>query len=396
MKKPCSAGRCLAAAAVTAALVAAAACSRLKQDLQRRDTAAAAAYDAERPQASLFTLPQNQLEHLKITPVQKTTWSLTVHTTGTVDWDADHTTQAITQVSGPIVRILAEPGTVVKTGDPLLYVSSSDVSNAISAYKKARNRLELAKRTLERDQDLLEHHAIPRKDYESAQADYNDAFTEVQSDLAGLKIFGITEKQIQEAERQGAAISPELALRSPISGTVVQRLVLPGQLVQAGATTCFLISDMSTVWVEGHIYDRDLAAVHVGDTVEEATPSSPEAFHGVLAYIGAMIDPATRTTPVRIVTRNPAGRLRKDMFVDAVIHTRTRRGGLAVPTSAVLHNAQNEPFVYVEAAPGQFAQRLVTVGTQQPAETEILSGLKEGEKVVSEGSVFLQFANSYQ
>jgi membrane fusion protein, heavy metal efflux system len=395
MKNQCVVRRCSAVPAVAVAvLLAAAGCSRLKPILQRSD-ASASSSDVG-PRATLFTVPQDQLAHLTIAPVQKTTWSLTVHTTGTVDWDADHTTQAITQVSGPIVRILAEPGTSVKTDDPLLYVSSSDVSNATSAYKKARNRLELAKRTLDRDKDLLDHHAIPKKDYESAEADYNDAFTEVENDLAALKIFGITEAQIREAERQGVAISPELALRSPISGIVVQRLVLPGQLVQAGGTTCFLISDLSTVWVEGHIYDRDLAAVHIGDTVEETTASFPQAFHGVLAYIGAMIDPATRTTPVRIVTRNPGARLRKDMFVNAVIQTRTRRGGLAVPTSAVLHNAQNEPFVYVQAAPGQFAQRLVTVGTQQPNETEILSGLQEGEKVVSEGSVFLQFANSYQ
>jgi cobalt-zinc-cadmium efflux system membrane fusion protein len=383
----------LLAAVLTALAIGAAGCSRggAQQNPQRGSS-----YDAEHPQAVLFTVPPNQLPHLRIMPVRKATWSLTIHTTGTVDWDNNHTTQAISQVSGPIVRILVEPGASVQAGEPLLYVSSPDVASATSAYKKARNRLDLAKRTLDRDKDLVEHHAIPRKDYEGAQADYNDAFTEVQNDLAALKIFGITQQQIAEAERQGLAISPQLALRAPIAGTVVQRLVLPGQLVQAGATTCFLISDVSTVWVEGHIYDRDLAAVHIGDAVDETNPSFAQVFHGVLAYIGAMVDPATRTTPVRIVTRNPGGRLKKDMFVEAVVHTRTRRGVLAVPTSAVPHNAQNEPFVYVEAAAGKFAQRLVTAGTEQQNETEILSGLKEGENVVAEGSVFLQFANSYQ
>ena len=109
-----------------------------------------------------------------------------------------------------------------------------------------------------------------------------------------------------------------------------------------------------------------------------------------------MVDPATRTTPVRIVTRNPEGLLKKDMYLDAVIRTATRRNILTVPVSAVLRDAQNQPFVYVEAQPGQFAQRLVTIGAQQDGAIEIESGLELGQNVVAEGSVFLQFANTYQ
>jgi cobalt-zinc-cadmium efflux system membrane fusion protein len=94
------------------------------------------------------------------------------------------------------------------------------------------------------------------------------------------------------------------------------------------------------------------------------------------------------------VTQNPEGVLKKDMFVDVVIHTKSGRKLLSVPTSAILRNDENLPFVYTEAAPGQFAQRLVNLGAQQDGETEITSGCKEGEKIVAEGSVFLQFANS--
>jgi multidrug efflux pump subunit AcrA (membrane-fusion protein) len=157
-----------------------------------------------------------------------------------------------------------------------------------------------------------------------------------------------------------------------------------------------MISDVSTVWVQGHIFDRDLPSVRLGDTVEESNPAFAQKFHGVLSYIGSMVDAATRTTPVRIVTQNPAGLLKKDSFIDAVIHTRTQKNVLTVPVSAVLHNEQNEPFVYLEMQPGKFAQRLITVGAQQNDQQEILSGLKPGDNVVSEGSVFLQFANSYQ
>lgn len=345
---------------------------------------------------SLFTVSPEQLPHLRVGPVQSTTWQTSVETTGTVDWDADHTTQAITQVSGPITRIVVDYGSHVRAGDPLLYVASPDITNAIATYKKARDQQELARKVLDREKELLAHGAAAQKDVESAEAAYNDAATDVQNSLQALKIFGITSQELEAAERQSVPISPELAVRAPISGTVVQKLVMPGQVIQAGSTICFVLSDTSTVWVQGHIFDRDLASVQVGDAVEETNSSLARTFYGRVSYIGAMVDPSTRTTPVRIVTRNPGDLLKKDMYVEAQIHTRTERNVLSVPVSAVLHDSENEPFVYVEVRPREFARRSVNAGAQQDGNVEIRSGLNKGEQVVSEGSVFLQFASTYQ
>jgi membrane fusion protein, heavy metal efflux system len=346
--------------------------------------------------ASLFQVPPNQIEHLKIVEAKKVVWSSTVRTTGTVDWDADHTTQAITQVNGPISKILVDVGTKVAADQPLLTVSSPDVAEAVSTYKKARNRQDYSKKSLDRSKDLLEHKVVATKDLEAAEQDYNDASAEVENDLQALKILGVTPQDLADAQKQSGSINPQLAVRSPISGVVVQKLVTPGLVIQAGTTACFTISDVSTVWVQGHIYDRDLESVRVGDVVEETNASFTQTFHGVISYIEALMDPATRTTSVRIVTQNQHDWLKKDMFVDAVIHTKSAKSLLAVPTSAILRNDDNLPFVYVEAEPRKFAQRLVSLGGQQGSDTEILSGLKEGEKIVSEGSVFLQFANTIQ
>ncbi len=356
----------------------------------------AARPEPDAAQPSLFQVPQNQLAHLQISPVSKESWPVEVRTTGTVDWDADHTTQAITQVTGPITKILVDTGSLVKEGDPLLYVASPDITNAIASYRKAKNRMEYETRTLERSRDLLAHRAIAQKDLDGVEADYNDAATDLQNSLQALRIFGITTKEIEDAEHQGVPINPQLAVRSPISGIVVQKLVFPGQLIQAGATTCFAITDPSVVWVQGHVYEKDLTSVRPGDPVEETNSAIPGVFRGVVSYIGAMVDPATRTTPVRIVTRNPNGLLKKDLFLDAVIHTRTKKDVLSVLTSAVLFDANNLPFVYVQTTSDTFSQRMVTTGSQQDNRFEIVSGLKEGESVVTEGSVFLQFANTYQ
>jgi membrane fusion protein, heavy metal efflux system len=347
-------------------------------------------------QPGLFTVSQQQLGRLQIGPAKRTVWSTNVRTTGTVDWDSDHTTQAITQVGGPITRILVDTGSHVKAGDPLLYVSSPDVATAISAYKKAKNREALAKRALDRSKEMLDHGAIAVKDFESVQADFNDAATDVQTTLQTLKIFDITKQALDQAERQGVAISPEMAVRAPIAGTVVQKLVMPGQLIQAGTTLCFVISDISTVWVQGHVFDRDVPSVRLGDGVEESNASFPQKFHGAVSYMGALVDPDTRTTAVRIVTKNPGGLLKKDMFVEAIIHTRTQNNVLTVPVSAVLRDDKNEPFVYVEAEPGKFAQRPVAIGAQQNGAIQVLSGISESDRVVSDGSVFLQFAATFQ
>jgi membrane fusion protein, heavy metal efflux system len=370
------------------------------RSLQRASDQAASTVEAGTAstagQASLFTVPPDQLAHLQTVPVRKGAWSIDIHTTGTVDWDANHTTQAITQVSGPISRILVDTGAEVKAGDPLLYVSSPDVAAAIAAYRKARNREQLTQRVINREKELLDRGAIAIKDYESAVADNNDVMTDVQNSLQSLKIFGITQPQIDQADQQGKTISAELALRAPISGQVVQRLVSPGMVIQAGMTVCFALSDVSTVWVQGHIFDHDLPSVRTGDPVEVRNASFSRTFHGTVTYVGASVDPATRTTPVRIVTQNQQGMLKKDMFVDAVIHTRTENNLLLVPVAAVLRDDKNEPMVYVQAQPGQFARRSITTGTLQNGMISVTSGLREGELVVSDGSLFLQFAGSIQ
>jgi cobalt-zinc-cadmium efflux system membrane fusion protein len=347
------------------------------------------------PQAG-FTVPADQLTHVQTMLVRKVTWPTTVRTTGTVDWDNDHTSQAITQVSGPIARIVVDAGTRVKAGDPLLYVASPDIAGAISAYRKAKNRVALTTRTLNRTRDLLAHKAAAARDLEAAESDFNDAGTDLETSLQALKIMGVDQQDLQDAERQNVAIRAELPMRAPLSGTVVQKLVFPGQLIQAGTTMAFVISNTSTVWVQGHIYDRDLKSVHVGDKVEERNQSYPNTFEGSVSYIGDMIDPATRTTPVRIVTANPQGLLKKDLFVDVVIHDKASQDALVVPTAALLYDENNFPFVYLQVGPGKFSQRVVKTGGQQGDDVQILDGLKEGDAIVSQGSVFLQFANTSQ
>ena len=355
---------------------------------------APAASAAQSAATGYFTVPAEQMSHLQVVTVAATDWATTLHTTGTVDWDNDHTTQAIPQVNGPITRIVVDTGTRVKEGDPLLFVASADIANAVSTYRKAKNRFDQANRTLARNKDLLDHKAIAQRDYDDSESDFNDASTDLQTALQSLKILGVTEDNLKEAETQNISIRAELPMRSPIAGMVVQKLVYPGEYIQAGATTAFVVSDVSTVWVQAHLYEKDLKTIHVGDGADIRATSLPDTFHGTVAYIDHLLDPATRTTLVRIVTANPSGLLKKDLFVDVTMHDRTTRHVLTVPTTSVLYDDQNFPFVYVDMGQGRFAQKIVSLGIQQGDATEVVSGLAAGDRVVSQGSLFLQFASS--
>jgi membrane fusion protein, heavy metal efflux system len=183
---------------------------------------------------------------------------------------------------------------------------------------------------------------------------------------------------------------------APMSGEVVERLVAPGQVMQAGQTQAFTISDMRTVWVLANVYQADLANVKDGDDVTVTTDAYPDTFHGKISYVSAALDPNTRTLQARIVVDNPGEKLKRDMYCTVTVTAGVVSNAISVPDSAVLRDDENQPFVYVAEGPTQFGRRSVDIGDSQSGRTQILKGLSPGDKVVGDGSLFLQFANSLQ
>jgi len=349
----------------------------------------------DEPKAQMFTIPPEQMAHVQVTPVELTRWPRVLRLTGSVAYNNFKTTPVITQVSGPTARILVSPGEVVRTGQPMLYVSSPDYAQLRSTFMKARDAFGLAEKSYNRAKDLYEHHAIAEADLQQADSTRNQALADLQAAEQSLKVLGISDLE----HLLKGPVSPEIPVLAPIAGEVVERLVAPGQVIQAGATQCFTISDMSTVWVLANVYEHDLGFVHLGDPVVIQTDAYPTSFSGRISYIAAALDPTSRTLQVRIETSNPGKKLKKDMYVTAIVHAGVAEGVLTVPDAALLRNDENQPFVYVaenSGQPGQFAQRLVTIGDSQEGKTQVLSGLRAGERVVADGSLFLQFASSYQ
>jgi cobalt-zinc-cadmium efflux system membrane fusion protein len=354
---------------------------------------AANASSAKNPNnPELFTIPQDQMAHVQVLTVQPTTLTRSLRLTGAVAYNSFRTTPVITQVSGPVSRIVVVPGQKINKGTPMLYVASPDYSQLRTNYIKARDAYALAQKANARAQDLYQHHAIAEQGVEQAQSAETQAGGDLASAQAALKVMGITDL---DALVNGPP-SFEVPVRAPISGQVVEQDVSAGQLLQTGTTQCFMISDTSNVWVLVNVYQKDLPYVRVGDVVAIQTDTYPQVFHGKISYVAASLDPNTRTLQARIETGNPGEKLKKDMYVAAIVNAGKISDAIALPDAAVLRDTENQPFVYAATSANQFGRRTVTLGESVNGQTQITSGLNAGDQVIGNGSLFLQFANSLQ
>lgn len=340
----------------------------------------------------LFNIPEDQMSHVQVVTIEPTTIKRTLRLTGSVAYNAFSTTPVITQVGGPVSRILVVPGEHVNAGQPMLDVSSPDYSQLLDSYLKAADSYRLAEKNYSRAKDLYQHHAIAERDLEQAESDRNQALADMNAADQGMKILGIKDP----ASLARAPSSAQIPVLAPISGEVVERLISPGQVVQAGQTQAFTISNLSTVWVLANVYQADLAYVHSGDSVVVQTDAYPGSFHGTISYVSPALDPNTRTLQARIVVDNPGEKLKRDMYCTVTVAAGSLANVIAVPNSSVLRDDNNQPFVYVATGANQFGRRDVELGENQNDRTQILKGISVGERVVGDGSLFLQFANSLQ
>jgi cobalt-zinc-cadmium efflux system membrane fusion protein len=385
---------------VTAALTVATACGKSEKP-PAVDSAAgrvadqrAATGDSSSSNGSLIMVPAEQRARLRVQAVAATNFRPTLQTTGTVAFDADISTQVLSPISGPVTRILVQPGSYVRRGAPLALVSSPDFAAAVAAFRKANGAAIQARRNADLNAELFKNDAIARRDVEQAQIDAQAAEADREAALQQLRSLGVDESTIDALRSNKPVGAIDGAIRAPIAGTVVEKLINPGQLLQAGATQAFTIADLSTMWVEASVFERDLAMVRVGDRADVVTGASTTPNVGRVLYIAAEVDPSTKATAVRVVVPNARGLLKKDMYVQVELHASREEHGILIPVSAVLRDEQNLPFVFVEVPGGGFARRQVTVGSRVGDQFDVHAGLKEGERIITEGGLFVQFAQS--
>lgn len=342
-----------------------------------------------------LTLTTEQQARISVDTVKTSQFTPSVKATGTVQFDGDRSTRVLSPVSGPVTRLLVQPGAQVSSGTALATVSSPDFAAAVGAYRKAVATAANLQRIADQDVQLFKTDALSRRERDQAQTDASSALADREAALEQIRSLGINPATLSA----GGAIGNNIpgVIRAPISGTVVERLISPGQLLQAGMTPAFTIADLSTVWVMANVFEADLAAVHKGESVTVSSPVSPTPFTGTVDYVGALVDSSTRATSVRLVMRNRGDLLKSGMYVDVAIHSDRAMSGILIPSDAVLRDDQNLPFVFVVSGSGaqsRYARRSVVLGPQIGGNYEVRSGLSEGDRVVAHGALFLQFAES--
>jgi cobalt-zinc-cadmium efflux system membrane fusion protein len=379
-------------AALMASCTIALACSHEPASRIATDTAAVGT-DAS-GHAVDVTLTPAQLTKVRVGAVTLAPFHNTVQTTGTVAFNGDRSTQVLAPVSGPITRILVNPGAYVRRGAALATVTSPDFASAIAAFRKAQSQYRNAQRIADLDAKLFENDAIARREAEQSATDAAAAAADRDAAIEQLRALGLDESSIDALRNGRASPTTTAVIRAPIEGTVVEKLVTPGQLIQAGTTPAFTIADLSTVWVLANVFESDIGRVANGEKATITTGASPAPIEGTVTYVGSLVDPSSKATAVRILAPNPRGILKRDMLVNVSISSALTKNALLLPIGAVLRDDQNLPFVFVALPNGHFARRQVRLGSRAGDSLEVLSGLGAGERIAMDGALFLQFAGS--
>ena len=365
--------------ALLAAVVLLAACSPKDDGQKSSDTAAN------------VTLTPAQRQNIHLYTVARGGYHKVIETTGTVDFDNEQATSVLAPISGPVSRLLVAPGDHVAKGQALAAVDSPDYASAVGAYRKAISTAATLRRLADMDKDLLAHSGVSQR--EADQAETDAAAAEADRDAALQALVGLNvDPGVIGAIRAGKSAGRiEGMIRSPLAGTVVERLVTPGQLLQAGTTPAFTIANLSRVWVMAQIFASDLEAVHVGDHAVVETGVAGKTLSGTVGNVAALVDPTTRSIAVRVVVNNPGDFLKKQMYVHVRLESRQETSGVLAPVSAILRDDQNLPFVYVVQPDNSYARQHVTLGYRSGDRYEIASGLAPGQRIVADGAIFLQF-----
>jgi cobalt-zinc-cadmium efflux system membrane fusion protein len=356
-----------------------------------------------------FRPTKAQWESLRIASVQALPFVSELVTDGTVAYNDDTTTPVFSPYSGRVAKIFAKPGDVVARGAPLFSVEASefaqgqnDLVAAVDAVNAAKAQVKLAEANEQRQHEMLLAKVGSQKDWLQSQADLTAArSTQRTAEIAlgtarsRLRILGKSDAEIRKLETASdlQATKSEAVVGAPLSGTVIQRQVGPGQYIQSGTSNpVFQIGDLSTVWVVANVREADASQLHLGADVEVRALAWPDrVFKAKLAWIAPAIDPVTHRLPVRAEVDNRDGALKPTMFASIRIVTGGAVDAPGVPQGAIVYEGA-AAHVYVARADNTLALRAIRTGRTSGDMVEVADGLAAGERVVTSGALFIDRA----
>lgn len=309
---------------------------------------------------------------------------------GKVAYGEDRYSRISSPLQGRVLEVRAKLGDRVKAGDVLLIIDSPDITSAYSEFIKEASDMDFATRAYDLAKDLFENKAIPLKDYKQAENDLVKAkaeFRRAKERLLSLRVpAGELDKPLAEQK-----ITARFEMKSPLTGTVVERTVTPGSIVGGDQSqVLFTVADLDNLQVVADVYERDLDLVHVGRVASVTVEAYPHtSFPGAIAAIGDVVDPNTRTIKVRAWVTNVDHKLKPEMFARLHIQVGDADAFLAIPKEAVLED-DGKKFLYVVEGPDRYVKREVQVATASGDQVRVVQGLQPGERIVTKGAVLVK------
>ena len=371
-------------------------------------------FTIDKPQAAAVTSPKLPEGAFKPTEAQWRTLTVeqvavmpfrsALTTDGKIAIDEDHTTPMFSPYTGRILRQFARPGDLVEKGKPLFTIEATDMvqgQNDFIAAKanvnKARSQLSVAAIVLKRHRDLYQVSAVAKRDLEQAEVTHVAASNDLKSGEVALesarnrlRILGKTDAEISNFENGRAQISAETTILAPLSGTILQRKVGPGQYVtSASSDPVFVIGDLSKVWLIGNVRESDAAKIKIGQKIEFTILAAPEqVFTSEISYISASVNPDTHRLQVRAEIGNAERQLRPEMFANVSIITSGSGQELGIPRHSVIYEGE-AAHVWVVREDRSIEMRTIQPGIVSGGHVQVQAGLKPSEKIITRGSLFI-------
>jgi cobalt-zinc-cadmium efflux system membrane fusion protein len=326
-----------------------------------------------------ISFTDEQLRYIKIDTARKIPAMDQFAAVGEVSFDENNVVRVYPIVSGSVSKVNVSLGDYVKKGEILATILSTDISTYQRDYNIAKANFEIAESNLARSTELYKSGMLSAKEYAESQKEYHNNLSEFNEKKQILELYGGSENELDAMFRVVA----------PRSGYIVERNINEGTQIRTdNATNIFTISDLETIWVWANVHESDMAKVNEGDFVTVKTIAYPDKeFKGTIKKIGTMLDPQSRVIRVRTELVNRDGLLKPEMFANVIITPKNYVKVLSVPQSSiVLEN--NNYYVMREVGPHSFEKKQVKIGKNYDKSTEILDGLREGDRIISEGSLF--------
>jgi len=379
--------------AFLAALVLAGGCSKKETTEEQKTTEA-----AQKTETGKEVAPASE-GVVKLTPegmksagieVQEVTAALpsgVISATATLELNGDQIARVNPRAAGRAVSVNVSQGDRVSHGKVLAEIDSVDMDQAWSDYLKVKGRLDLADRSVSREETLFQKKVSPEKDVLKARQDFREAEADMRLAKDRFRLLGVDIKTVDTGANGVDQKNPLIPVCAPLSGIIIEKTVAKGEMV-GPEKTLFTVADLSTLWLMVDIYEQDLGKVRKGMQIKLSVSAYPgKEFKGLISYIADLMDEKTRTVKARVTIDNRDGSLKPGMFATASIDSgKDSRAGkvIAVPEEAVFLDG-SERHVFIHERDGRFVVRRVSIGPVSGLMVEIREGLKVGDTVVTKG-----------